>query len=123
MTTNLKASNVSLTAEIRSYLDRRLEGLQKFLPEGKDASVADIELSRTTKHHTGDVFLAEINIRVGGRVFHAVAERPDLYEAIDHMKDEITRELGSFKDKRLSLLKLGGQKIKNLLRGLSSGQN
>src|SRR3989338_6074927 len=119
MTTNLKASNVSLTPEIRSYLDRRLEGFQKFLPVGKDASVADIELSRVTKHHTGDIFRAEINIRVGGRVFHAVSERPDLYEAIDHMKDEITRELGSYKEKRLSLLKRSGQKVKNLIRGLS----
>ena len=123
MTTNIKASNVELTAEIRNYLDRRLEGFQKFLPEGKDASVADIELSRVTKHHTGDVFLAEINIRVGGRVFHAVSERHDLYEAIDHMRDEITRELGSYKEKRLSLIRRGGQKIKNLLRGLSSGRN
>ncbi|KKU25942.1 MAG: hypothetical protein UX39_C0015G0010 [Candidatus Magasanikbacteria bacterium GW2011_GWA2_46_17] len=123
MTINLKASNVSLTPEIRSYLDRRLESLQKFLPEGKDAFVADIELSRVTKHHTGDVFLAEINIRVGSRVFHAIAERPDLFEAIDQMRDEIVRELGSFKDKRLSLLKRSGQKIKNLIRNLSSDKS
>src|SRR3989338_10153443 len=123
MTINLKASNVSLTPEIRSYLDRRLESLQKFLPEGKDAFVADIELSRVTKHHTGDVFLAEINIRVGSRVFHAIDERPDLFEAIDQMRDEIVRELGSFKDKRLSLLKRSGQKIKNLIRNLSSDKS
>jgi len=119
MTINLKGSNAELTAEIRDYLNRRLEGFQKFLPGGKDASVADIELARVTKHHTGDVFRAEINIRVEGRVFHAASERPDLYEAIDHMKDEIARELGSYKEKRLSLLKRSGQKVKNLIRGLS----
>lgn len=123
MIINLKSSGVELTEETRDYLNRRLEGVKKFLPERKSVALLDVELNRVTKHHTGNVFLAEINIRVGGRVFHAVSERPNLYEAIDHMKDEVTRELGSFKDKKLSLLKRGGQKIKNLLRGLSSGKS
>ncbi len=122
MRTNLKASGVELTPEIRNYLNRRLESIQKFLPESSDAS-ADLELGRATKHHTGEVFRVEINLRVIGKVFHAVAEGFDLYEAIDRMKDEIARELTSFKEKRLSLLKRGGQKIKNLIRGLSSGKN
>ena len=112
-----------MTEDTRNYLDRRLEGVKKFLPERQSAALLDVELSRVTKHHTGDVFRAEINIRVDSRVFHAESERPDLYEAIDHLKDEITRELGSFKDKRLSLLKRSGQKIKKLMRGLSSDKN
>ena len=123
MITNLKSSNIELTAEIRDYLDHRLEGLQKFLPKESDSSIANIELGRITKHQTGDIFRVEINILVGNRVFHAVSERPDLYAAIDNLKDEISRELGSYKEKRLSLLKRGGQKIKNLIRGFSSTKN
>lgn len=53
-------------------------------------------------------------------VFHAESEHADLHGAIDCLKDEITRELGSYKEKRLSLLKRGGQKIKKIIRGLST---
>lgn len=120
MIINLKSSNIELTEEIRNHLNRRLEGVKKFLPERKNVALLDVEFNRVTKHHAGDVFRAEINIRVDGRVFHAESTCPDLYEAVDRLKDEITRELGSFKDKKLSLLKRGGQKIKNLLRNLSS---
>lgn len=122
MTTNLKGKNIELTADIRNYLDRRLDGIGKFVPEG-EAVVADVELARVTKHQTGDVFLAEINIQVNGRIFNAKSERSELFEAIDNIKDEIIRELVSYKKKRLSLLKRGGQKIKNLIRGFSSRGN
>lgn len=120
MIINIKSSNFELTEGIRNYFDSRLKGVKKFLPERKSAALLDVELNRVTKHHTGDVFRAEINIRIDGRIFHAESTCPDLYEAIDRLKDEITRELGSFKDKKLSLLRRGGQKIKNLMRSLSS---
>ena len=107
-----------MSAAISEYLDKRLLGVEKFLPEG-DGFVADVELGKTTNHHqAGDIFRAEINIHIGGKSFRAVSEQIDLYSAIDDMKAEITRELGSYKEKRLSLIRRGGQKLKNLLRGL-----
>ena len=118
MKINLKGTNLELSAAISEYLDKRLLGVEKFLPEG-DGFVADVELGKTTNHHqAGDIFRAEINIHIGGKSFRAVSEQIDLYSAIDDMKAEITRELGSYKEKRLSLIRRGGQKLKNLLRGL-----
>lgn len=123
MIINLKSSGVELTDEITSYLNRRLESVKKFLPERKGSAIVNVEFNRVTKHHAGDVFLVEINILVNGRIFHSASKHSDLYGAIDLMKDEITRELGSYKEKRLSLLKRGGQKIKSLIRGLSSDKD
>ena len=121
MKLNLKGTNITLTPEITDYLDKRLQSVRKFLPEEGKAFMADVELGRTTNHHqTGEIFRAEINIYMGNKSFRAVAEREDLYAAIDHMKDEITRELGSHKEKRLSLVRRSGQKIKNMIRGLYS---
>lgn len=120
MVLHLKGTGITITPEISDYLNRRLEGIQKFLPKGENTITADVELGRTTRHHqNGDIFFAEITLRLGGKSFRAVSDRHDLYSAIDGMKDEITRELGSYKEKRLSLLRRGGQKVKNLLRGLS----
>lgn len=117
MKINLKATNIELTSAISEYLDKRLDGLEKFLPKGSGSAIVDVELGRTTNHHqSGDVFRAEINVYVDGKAFRAASELQELYAAIDDMKAGISRELSSFKDKKLSLLKRGGQKIKNLFR-------
>lgn len=117
MRINIKSTNVTLDDEIRSYLDKRLLGIDKFLPAGEDSYIADVELAKTTRHHhAGEIFKAEINVHIGGKSFRAVSEREDLRSAIDDMKDEIARELGSNKEKRFALIKRGGQKLKDLMR-------
>lgn len=117
MNINLKSTDIELTKEIKSYLEKKLEGVEKFLPKNNDDYITNVELGRTTEHHrAGDVFFAEINIHIGGKSFRAVSDRADLYSAIDDMKDEIARELGSDKEKRVSLLRRSGQKLKWLMR-------
>jgi ribosomal subunit interface protein len=117
MKINLKATNLTITNEISEYLDKRLLGIEKFLPEDSNAFTINVELGKTTRHHqTGDIFRAEIMVRIGGLNFRAVSENIDLYSAIDEMKDEIGRELASHKEKKLSLLRRGGQRLKNLIR-------
>lgn len=120
MVLNLKGTDITVTPAITDYLNKRLDGIQKFLPSETDAFVANVELGKTTAHHqTGDVFRAEITLHMSGRSFRAVSERGDLYSAIDEMKDEITRELSSYKEKRLSLIRRSGARLKNFLRGFS----
>lgn len=117
MTINIKGTNMALSPEISTYLNKRLDGLEKFLPKEESDFITDVELGKSSnRHHTGDIFRAEINIHVGGKAFRAVSKGQDLYLAIDRMKDEIARELSSHKEKRLSLLRRSGQKIKNLIR-------
>ncbi|MDO8492258.1 MAG: ribosome-associated translation inhibitor RaiA [bacterium] len=117
MTINIKGTAIVLTPEISNYLRKRLEAIEKFLPKEGDAFIADVELGKTTNHHqTGDIFRAEINVHIGGKAFRAVSEKQDLYSAIDDMKDQIGRELASFKGKRLSIIRRSGQRLKNLLR-------
>jgi ribosomal subunit interface protein len=119
MKINKKGTNVVWTPEIEEYLEKRLTGLSKLLDANNPTLQLDIELARTTKHHqSGDIFMAEINLHIDGQIFRAVSEREDLFAAIDDMKDEIQRELRSYKGKKLSLVKKGRQKIKNLLKGL-----
>ncbi len=116
MKTNLKGTNLELTPQIRDYLDKRLEHIRKFLPD-EESCMVDVELGRSTNHHhTGDVCRAEININACNHTFRAVSEQQDLFLAIDSIRDEVIRELGSYNKKRISVMKRGGQKLKNLLR-------
>lgn len=116
MKTNIKATNLSITPAIAEYIDKKIGMLEKFA--AGEETLVNVEVGRTTRHHkSGDVFKAEIRIEKGGQQYYAVAETEDLYAAIDEVKDEIVRELTSSRKKALRLIRKGGAKIKNLLKG------
>src|SRR3989344_3322819 len=118
MRLNLKATNMSLNEDIRSYLEKRLSNLGKLIDMDDPAVLIDVELGRSTKHHqSGDIFFAEINIHRGKETFRSVSHRPDIQSAIDNMRDDIAGELSSRKGKEISLSRRGGQLAKALLKG------
>ncbi len=120
MKMNFKATHVSLTPDLEKYLSKRMAGLEKFMPKGSDSANAQVELSRTTTHHkSGPIFRAEIRIHTHGKTYFASAEREDIFAAIDALREEIMRELGSSKQKRMSLLRRGSRQIKNIIRGIN----
>ncbi len=116
MKIDLKTKNFNITPSIKTYLQEKLNSLDKFLPN--DESIfADVELAQTTRHHhKGDIFKAEVNLTVPGRLIRAVAEKWDLHAAIDVVKDELQREITVSKEKKLSLYRRGARLLKKLLR-------
>ena len=81
--------------------------------------MAEVELAKTTSHHkSGDIFKAEINITYMGRQFYVVAEKEDLYSAVDHARDEAEREIVSNRKKYLTTFRRGAGKIKNFIKKL-----
>ncbi|MDP3142678.1 MAG: ribosome-associated translation inhibitor RaiA [Candidatus Omnitrophota bacterium] len=117
MKIDLKTTNFNITPSIRTYLQEKLDVLDKFLPKDESIS-ADVELAKTTKHHQkGDIFKAEVNLKMPGRLIRAVAEKWDLHAAIDEVKDELQREITMNKEKNISLYRKGARFLKNLLRG------
>ncbi len=116
MKIDLKTKNFDTTPSIKTYLQEKLDSLDKFLP--KDESIfADVELAKTTKHHQkGDIFKAEVNLTMPGRLIRAVVEQWDLHAAIDIVKDELQREIISNKEKNISLYRRGARLLKRLLR-------
>lgn len=118
MNINIKTTDITLTDAISDYVNKRLDKVSKML-EGETDVQCDIELARTTGHHQkGEIFRAEIHIVGSGKNIYVSSEREDLYEAIDEVKDDAVRELQSDKSKRVSLLRRGGAKVKNMLKGL-----
>jgi putative sigma-54 modulation protein len=116
MNISIKTTNIELTPALKDYTEKRITKASKFI--GKDVVVA-VEIGKTTNHHKhGDVFRAEINLTIFlGKQFRAVSEKPDLYEAIDDVRDEIVRSVSSEKGKTDTLWKKGARKIKYMMRG------
>jgi ribosomal subunit interface protein len=98
-------------------MSKRLDAITNFLKD--DTTVkCDVELGRTTHHHNkGDIFRAEIHIVGKNKDLYASAEETDLYKAIDIVRDEMLREVRSGKEKKLSVLRRGGAKLKGIIKG------
>lgn len=118
MRLNLKATNITLNDDTRSYLEKRLTSLGKLMDIDDPAVLIDVELGRTTKHHqSGDIFFAEINVHRGKEAFRAVSNRGDLNSAIDDMHGEIAGELLSWKGRKKSFSRRSAQIAKAVLKG------
>jgi putative sigma-54 modulation protein len=120
MKINEKGTNMKISSEIKDYLYKKLAHIDKFLDPNDQSILCDVELGKTTNHHKGgEVFKAEINLHIAGKNLRAVSEMEDLFAAIDVAKDEMIRELQLNKEKRVSSVKRGGAKIKNIIKGVS----
>lgn len=122
MNISVKATNIELTPAISQYIDEKVGSLEKFIVARDTATVrASVEVGKTTRHHHSgnDIFRAEINLYIDGKVLRAVSDQGTLYAALDDMKDEIAREINSSKTKERTLFRRGGAAVKNLIKGLS----
>lgn len=104
----LKATDVKLTPEMKDYIEEKIGGLKKFLPT--KLAEARVEVGRITRgQKQGNVFRAEVNLKIDGQLFRAEQQEEDLLAAIDVVKDELKREIYHFKDKKMTLFRRGAR--------------
>lgn len=119
MNINTKATNVELTPVIQDYLNKKITALDKLINKNDESVALNVVLAKITQHHQkGDIFKAEMNLHISGKDFQASSEEQDLFMAIDLVKDEMMRELKSHKDKRIGLIKRGGARVKQIMKGI-----
>jgi ribosomal subunit interface protein len=117
-TTKIKATGTTLTPAITDYVNAKLgkEVLEKFSGSNGIFNV-EVDIGKTTGHHShGEIFRAEVNVHVKGKVLRAVSDKEDLYSAIDDVRDEIVEVLRDTKTKKDTLWKRGARSIKKMLR-------
>lgn len=108
-----------MTNAIREYTLEKMKTLEKYLPKGDTSAQLAVELSKTTNHHQhGDIFQAEGRLHIRGKETMVSTTQSDLYKAIDVLKDMLSRELATYKDKERSVVRRGAHKVKALLKRL-----
>lgn len=118
MKTDIKVTGFDLTPAISDYVAEKMVQIDKFIDPSDESAMAQVEIGKTTAHHKqGDVFRAEINIRLSGRTVRAVEELDDLYAALDKVKDDLVRQITSGSAKKQTLLRRGARKFKDFIRG------
>lgn len=95
----IKATNMELTPAIRKYVEEKLDYIAKLLPDHGEV-VANVEVGKTTRHHQkGDVMRCEVNVLVKGDMLRVEKIEPDLYKAIDKVKDHLARMVVEWKER------------------------
>lgn len=113
---NTKAKHLELTPQLEEYLEKRLQTLERQLPNS-EAITCDVELEKTTEHHrTGMIYRAEINLSLGGQLLRAEATEGTIESAIDVAKDELKRELTKLTEKTESMFRRGARRAKEFFR-------
>lgn len=103
MNLDIKATNLELTPSIKEYIETKILGLSKFIEKWEKIGAVEtrFELARTTNHHNkGDVYYAEINITLDGKLVRAEASGEDAHAVIDKVKDTIKKEIAKLKGKK-----------------------
>lgn len=115
MKVNIKATNLSLTPAIEKAIEEKIANLDKFIPHIDTSVEAWAEVGITSRHHQkGEIYRAEVDIRLPHKVLRSEAEAKNLYQAINIVKDELQRELKKYKEKYQALGKRGGRFSKPL---------
>jgi putative sigma-54 modulation protein len=102
MQPNIKSTNLELTPAIRAYVEEKMAMIEKYLGNLQTVNL-DFEVELTTKHHhKGDIFRAEANLAIANDLLRVEKVEPDLYKAIDKVKDHLIDLIKKHKDKRLA---------------------
>jgi len=113
-----KKKDFEITSGVQDYVQKKIETLEKFFKSfGEEKIVIEVELGRvTTKQKSGDIFRAEINLNLGGKMFRAESEQADIFSAIDEMRDDLEQEIKKFKDKKETIFIRGARSIAKRFR-------
>lgn len=101
MKITIKGTNIELSDSVYQYINDKIGGLDRFV---KNISPVEcwVEVERTTKHHrSGDIFRAEIQIKLpGSQGVRVESTQWDLHQAIDEAKDKMQQRLKKYKGKK-----------------------
>jgi len=116
MNYNIKGTEVTITPELRNYVEQKLAQADKFLAGDSTAHV-DVEL-QFLGGESGKKNRAEFTAVAGGESFRAEERGDSMHEAIDLAATEFTRVVRRTKKREMVLVRRSGAIIKEMLRGL-----
>jgi len=109
-----KKKDFEITPSIQDYVQKKMETLERFLKSfGDEKMIAEVELGKSTgRQKSGEIFRAEINLNLGGKMFRAESEQDDLLAAIDEVRDDLEQEIKKFKEKKETIFIRGARSLK-----------
>jgi putative sigma-54 modulation protein len=93
----LKGKNVEITDWLREYVEKKVNKLDRYLP---DINEARVELSTENTRSSQDRQVAQLTVRSNGLILRAEERTDDMFAAIDAVIDKMHRQIARYKGKR-----------------------
>lgn len=120
MRITIRRKNLDITPALQVYIESKLTKPIRRLIENSAVQalpILDLEFYRNTKHHRkGNVYHAEANLNIGGRIVRAKVDDVDMRAAIDLLEEEIRRSILNFKGRARARELRGERRAKKDLR-------
>lgn len=112
---NFKSTNTETDTKLQDLVTHKLESLGKFI-QGESDVKCEVEFEKVAPRQSGDVYRVEINLWLRGNLYRAEATCDSFEKAVDEARNEVEKELRRNTDKKDTLVKRGGRKIKEMLQ-------
>jgi putative sigma-54 modulation protein len=93
----VKGKNVEVTDRLRTYVERKIGKLDRYLPS---ISEAWVELTTEDAKAAQDRQVCQITVRSNGTILRAEERSDDMFTAIDTVLDKMYRQIARYKGKR-----------------------
>lgn len=98
MQVDIKATNIALTDAIRAAVQKHMDDMDKITARFGDVVRGEVEVGMTSRHHAkGDIFRAEVHVRLPGKIVYTEAVNEDLYVALNDAKKDAERQILDYK--------------------------
>ncbi|MBI5077742.1 ribosome-associated translation inhibitor RaiA [Candidatus Falkowbacteria bacterium] len=96
MRLNLKSTNFDLTESVKSQVDEKLSGIDKYFG---NIQQIDVEVGLTRKgQQKGKIYFCEVNVSVPRKLLRYRIESEDMARAINDAKKGIQLEIKKYKE-------------------------
>ncbi|MFA5870933.1 MAG: ribosome-associated translation inhibitor RaiA [Candidatus Paceibacterota bacterium] len=101
MRIEINAVHLELTEALKKYIETKIKSVERMIKkfEVHGELIAFVEISRTTRHHRqGDIYYAEITMKLPQKTIRIEKTHEDVYGAIDELKDLLKEEVSELKE-------------------------
>jgi ribosomal subunit interface protein len=117
MKINITTNNIDLNDHLSDKINNKGNKILKYITSQNEDTTLDVKISKDTNHHRhGEIFSAEYNLSVEGRLVRATSSKESIDAAIDHSYEEMIKRLRRSKGKWKTLLISGARKAKGILK-------
>lgn len=110
-----------LTETIKNYLEDKLSSLYKYLNKDEESVNFNARLGKLSNStHNGKIYYVEVSVHTPEKNYGARMEEEDLYAAIDLLKDELMKNITTYRDRKRTLSKKDAQKFKHELHNMGN---
>lgn len=101
MRVEISSTRLDITDALKKYTEIKIKSVERMLKkfEVHGEIVAFVELSRTTRHHKqGDVYYAEITMKLPQKTIRIEKTHEDVRGAIDQLKNTLKEDISKLKE-------------------------